>query len=124
MTTHISTTTRAIAFMLVAICLAPCAAAKPPGAIGRIVNVEAAAEVTASQIVLPTTADGILVVTRCPKCAPQSLVANSGTRWLIGKDVVDLAALRAHLTANPRASLAVFYSADRRELKRVHASVR
>ncbi len=117
-------TARALAVFCAVLGAASFATAKPPNAIGRIVSVEAAAEVTAAQVTLPATPDGILVVTRCGTCAPESFVVNATTRWMIGKDVVDLAALRAHVATNPRMALAVFYTADRRELKRVHASAR
>jgi hypothetical protein len=116
--------TCSVTFAAMGCLLAPLAIAKPPAAIGRIVNTEVAAEVTPAQIVLPSSANGILVVTRCAKCAPESLVAGASTKWLIGKESVDLVAMRTHLAANPKTPVAVFYTSDRRELKRVHAPAR
>lgn len=83
---------------------------------------EQAIEVRASAIVLPSSAGGTLVVTRCTGCAPQSFVTTSRTRYQVASEPITLVALRAAFTAAPGAGLTVFYDSRSREVTRVIAS--
>ncbi|MEZ5514187.1 MAG: hypothetical protein R3F58_10000 [Steroidobacteraceae bacterium] len=85
--------------------------------------VEQSFEATTSQVVLPSGAVGILVVTPCVGCTPVSLTSSGSTQWLVGQEPVSLASFRQHLTKSPRAQLGVFFFKDRSELSRVIATV-
>lgn len=95
----------------------PLRAAEPPPVI-----LEQAIEARASAVLLPSSANGMLVVTGCTGCAPQSLVTTARTRYLADSVPVTLAALRAALASAPGAGLVVFYDAKSREVTRVMAS--
>ncbi len=92
----------------------------PPSALAIV---EQSLEATSSQVVLPSGAVGILVVTPCVGCTPVSLTSSGSTQWLVGREPVSLASFRQHLTKTPRAQLGVFYFKDRGELSRVIATV-
>lgn len=95
----------------------PLRAADPPRWI-----LEQAVEAQASSVVLPSGAAGMLVVTRCAGCAPQSFVTSSRTRYFVAKDPVALAALRAGFVAAPGTAVTVLYDARSHEVTRVIAS--
>lgn len=104
--------------LLVAISLIalPLAAADHPYRI-----LEQAIEARASAVVLPSGERGILVVTRCTGCAPESFATGTGTRYLAASGPVALANLRAAARAAPEAGLTVFYDAQSRKVTRVVA---
>jgi hypothetical protein len=93
-------------------------------AVGKVTPVELAIEAFLAQAALPSSADGLLVITRCKGCAPVALTATGTTRWFIGKESTSFAALRAHAARNPDADITAFYSKNTRELTRLRISER
>lgn len=109
---------RALFFAGLALVALPLAAADR-----ALVILEQAIEARASAIVLPTTAGGTLLVTRCTGCAPQSFVTTARTRYLATAAPITLAALRGAIGGAPHTGLTVFYDAHSREVTRVVASI-
>jgi hypothetical protein len=93
-------------------------------AVGKMAQAELAVEAYLTQAVLPGSTVGMLVINRCTGCPPLSFTATSRTLWLIGKEPVSFAALRAHAAKSPKADITAFYSKAGRELTRLRISER
>jgi len=83
---------------------------------------EQAVEATAAGVLLPASEPGMVVVTGCEGCAPQSFVTSARTRYLADGVAVTLRDLRAGLATASHASVTVLYDARTREVTRVIAS--
>ncbi len=83
---------------------------------------EQAIEASASAVLLPSGASGMLVVTPCSGCPPKSLVTSPRTRFFIADAPVALAALRTGFAARPATSVTVLYDSRTHEVTRVVAS--
>ena len=83
---------------------------------------EQAVEARASAVVLPSSATGMLVVSRCTSCAPQSFVTSSRTQYFVAQEPVALAALRSGFAVAPGTPVTVFYDTRSHEVTRVIAS--
>jgi hypothetical protein len=101
------------------LCQTAAAAGKP-----RLLTHEAALEVVPSQVILPSSATGTLVVTPCVGCTPLSFTSSERTVWQIGADKVSLVALRNHLNQERRAQLVVLFDSKARSLRALVASAK
>lgn len=99
-------------------------AALPLAAADQVYRVvEQAIEAQAGTVVLPSGERGILVVTRCTGCAPESFATNPQTRYVTTTGPTTLADLRAGMRNAPRADVTVFYDAQSRAVTRVVANL-
>ncbi len=105
-------------------CAAAVALAAAPSSVGRIKATEQAIEALRDQVLLPSDATGVLVVTPCRGCTPVSLTASASTQWKIGKEPVSFARLRDHIRTTPQVQLVVFYNKSLGALTRVVATAR
>lgn len=83
---------------------------------------EQAVEATAAGVLLPASEPGMIVVTGCEGCAPQSFATSARTRYLADGVAVTLRDLRAGLATASHATVTVLYDARTREVTRVIAS--
>lgn len=106
---------RSLAFLFaLALTALPTAAVEP----ARWV-LEQAVEAAAGSVLLPSGETGMIVVTACEGCAPQSFTTTARTRYLAGRAVVTLRDLRAGLATANHATATVLYDARTREVTRV-----
>jgi len=98
----------------------PPPAARPAGTIHAI---EQAIETRAAALALPNGGVGTLVVTPCARCQPVSILAGSGSTWVLGDRAVGFEELRRALQMYPRAPVLVFYRGAGGELTRLIAQV-
>ncbi len=99
---------------------APSPTARP---VGTIRAIEQAIETHAAALALPSGGVGTLVVTPCARCKPVSMLAGSGSTWMLGDRAVGFEELRRALQAYPRAPVLVFYRGAGAELTRLIAQV-
>jgi hypothetical protein len=97
-------------------------AANPTVAGPQVHAVELAIEAPADGLILPASAPGNVVVTRCTGCAPVSVLATARSRYFVGKVQVSLDELRRVVSGQPNASVVVLYDGKSRELTRILAS--
>jgi hypothetical protein len=112
------------ALALVLLLTASAASADAVSAVGKIKVIEQAIEALRDQVLLPSDATGVLVVTPCRGCTPVSLTATSSTQWTVGKNVVRFVQLRDHVRTSPRTQITVFYNKSLGALTRVVATAR
>lgn len=103
-----------VALALVAL---PAAAAEPARWI-----LEQAVEAAAGSVLLPSSEPGMIVVTGCEGCTPQSFLTTGKTRYLADGVPLALRDLRAGLAAASHAMVTVLYDARTREVTRVIAN--
>ena len=80
---------------------------------------EQAYEASASQIRLPTSDTGELVLQTCPTCTALRLRAGADTRYQIGKHSVSLVELTQFLKTSPSARLVVMQLNGTNNLSRI-----
>lgn len=80
---------------------------------------EQAVEATAGSVLLPSSEPGMIVVTGCEGCAPQSFITTRSTRYLADRVAVTLRDLRAGLATASHATVTVLYDERTREVTRV-----
>jgi hypothetical protein len=98
--------------------------AGPSGSAPRVHAVELAIETQADELLLPGSAPGNVVVTRCTVsgCAPVTLLATDRSRFFLGKSQISLEALRRELAGRPAAGVVVLYDGKSREVMRILTS--
>ncbi|HNR22071.1 MAG TPA: hypothetical protein PKL49_03490 [Steroidobacteraceae bacterium] len=83
---------------------------------------EQAVEAEAGSVLLPSGETGMIVVTSCEGCTPQSFVTTGKTRYLADGAPLALRDLRAGLASARHATVTVLYDSRTREVTRVIAN--
>jgi hypothetical protein len=73
-------------------------------------NTTTTVEATASEVVLPSSVDGTLVMKACAGCALKSYPVTAATRYLVARKPATLAELTASVAGKPKAFVGVTYS--------------
>ena len=112
------------ASLLVSGCVAAmCAAAGAPGRgqLGSLRAIELSVEATAGSLVIPSGANGSLLVTPCSGCAPLALQSDARSQYLLAEKPVAVATWRAAALAKPQSPVVVLYTKEGHRLTRVMA---
>ncbi len=94
-----------------------------PRGTGTIRALEQALETRSAAVALPAGGVGTLTVTPCARCQPVTMLAGSGSTWMLGDRVVAFDELRRALQSHPRAPVLVFYRGPGAALTRLVAQV-
>jgi hypothetical protein len=105
-----------LAFLVLSATLACSALGKEP------IN-EETLEAKASMLVLPSVADGVLVVQICSTCTAMSLQAGASTRYFLDKKSVSLKDLTDYVRLHGNAFAAVNYDEKTHALNRISVSL-
>jgi len=108
-------------FLLLAVVTALQVEAAPPA--HAVMGVEQALETEAGAVVLPSSPDGVLVLTPCQGCPPKSFRATASTSYLLNEQPTTLAKLRAAIAKRPKTSMTVSVTVKTGELVRVSANI-
>lgn len=111
---------RKIQFALVALLSAammPLAAAPPPKAPApKTLAPETIIETNAASILLPESANGLLVVKECISCAPRSFAVTAVTAYRVNERPVGLVEFRNSLKGRPKVNINVVLATKTQQL--------
>lgn len=81
-------------------------------------------EATAGMLAMPSTTDGVLVVTMCATCTPLSLQASAKTQYFLDQKPVTLKELTDYARTHGSAFAGVNYDTKTRALNRIRVAVK